>query len=64
MKHFKAYALPFSDPDLIDEAKEAYGDWPWIEDPCDISPNGHHEFNCLGDPYYRDSGRPLFERKE
>ena len=53
MKHFKAFTLPFSDPDMIDESSNVYGDdelFPEIDDPCEKSPNGHHEFNCLGDP--------------
>ena len=51
-KHFKAYTLPFSDPDQIDEATEVYGDidFPEIEDPCEKSPSEQHEFNALFDP--------------
>lgn len=36
--------------DAIDDATEVYGEWPEIEDICDASPNGHHEFNALSDP--------------
>jgi hypothetical protein len=46
-KHFKAYTLPFSDPDLIDDCTQVYGDgWPDVDDACDKSPSGHHEFDC------------------
>lgn len=48
-KHFKRATLSFADPGEIDidDADQVYGDgWPDIDDPCDDSPNGHHEFNC------------------
>lgn len=54
-KHFKSYCLQFDDPRIIeiDDATEVYGDgdgWPDVDDPCDLSPSGHHEFNCVIDP--------------
>lgn len=55
-KHFKAYSLPFSDPDrikeeqigddLISEATEVYGDWPQIDTPCEDSPVGQCEYSA------------------
>ena len=56
-KHPKSELVTtFSDPgvfesdDPIADAEQVYGDWPWIEDPCAASPNGHHEFSALIDP--------------
>lgn len=47
-KHFKAYTLPFSDPGEIevDDADEAYGDWPQIDTPCEASPVGQCEYSA------------------
>ena len=52
-KHFKAYTLPFSDPDLIDDATEVYGDndneqdFPWIVEVCEASPVGQCEYSFV-----------------
>lgn len=57
-KHFKVYTIPIADPwdftsdDAIADAIDAYGEIE-LDDPpddCDLSPSGHHEFNCVIEP--------------
>lgn len=44
---FRILKTTFSDPDLIDEATEVYGDWPEIDTPCDKAPAGQCEFSIF-----------------
>lgn len=57
-KHFKTstdHVDPFDSlisDDPIADAMQVYGDFE-LDDPpddCDLSPSGHHEFNCVIEP--------------